>query len=125
MNLLLFRDERLAYTLPASDERYHHLRTVLGAELGGTVCIGVVGGRRGLAKVTRLDEQAIDLVPAWEAKPPPGPPPLDLVLAIPRPQTARRILYDAASMGVRRMHFFRARKGNPSYAGSKVWLSDE
>ncbi|MGF1531676.1 MAG: RsmE family RNA methyltransferase [Puniceicoccaceae bacterium] len=125
MNLLLFKDERLAYTLPSSDERYHYLRNSLGAELGGMVAIGVVNQRRGLAKVTRMDEKAIDLVPVWEGSPPPKPAPIEGLLGLPRPQTARRILYDAASLGIARLHFFRAEKTSPGYAMSKLWLSGE
>lgn len=125
MNLLLFQDRRLAYTLPASDERYHYLRNTLRAELGGWVAIGVVEGPRGLGKVTRMDDRAIDLVPEWEPGPIPGQSPVSVLLGMPRPQTARRILYDAAAMGVRRLHMVRTERTGAGYAGSRLWLSGE
>lgn len=125
MNLLLFQDQRLAYTLPASDERYHHLRNTLRAELGGWVAIGVVDGPRGLGKVTRMDARAIDLVPEWEPGDLPASSPLSVILGMPRPQTARRVLYDAAAMGVRRLHVVRTRRTGAGYAGSRLWLSGE
>ncbi|MES1167264.1 MAG: RsmE family RNA methyltransferase, partial [Pseudomonadota bacterium] len=58
----------------------------------------------------------------------PLPPPLDpviLILGLPRPQTARKILQEAAALGVRELHFFAADKGEPNYAQSTLWSSGE
>jgi RsmE family RNA methyltransferase len=51
--------------------------------------------------------------------------PIDVVVGLPRPQTARKILLEACSLGVRSMHFVGADKGEPSYAQSTLWSSGE
>jgi len=56
------------------------------------------------------------------------PPPLDpvhILAGLPRPQTARRILADATSLGVASIRFFRSEKGEPGYATSTLWTSGE
>jgi len=56
------------------------------------------------------------------------PPPLDpvtLVVGLPRPQTARKILEDATAMGVSAMHFVLAERTESGYARSKLWATDE
>lgn len=65
---------------------------------------------------------------AWRfepAGPTPEPDPVALIVGLPRPQTARKILADAASLGVRSMHFVRTEKGEPGYADSTLWSSGE
>ncbi len=61
---------------------------------------------------------------AWEAAPPVLHP-IRLLVGVPRPQTARRVLFDAACLGVSGIDFFQAEKGEPSYAKSKLWSTDE
>ena len=48
---------------------------------------------------------------------------LTLLVGLPRPHTAKRILFDAASLGVARL-FFEAERGEPSYAQSSLWTTD-
>lgn len=56
---------------------------------------------------------------------PPKPLPIRLLIGLPRPHTAKRILFEAASMGVDALHFFEAERGEPSYARSRLWTTDE
>jgi RsmE family RNA methyltransferase len=46
-------------------------------------------------------------------------------VAIPRPQTARKILSEATSLGVASMRFFQSEKGERSYASSALWTCGE
>ena len=61
-------------------------------------------------------------------RPPPSPPPADpieLLIALPRPQTARKILCEATALGVASLRFFRSARGEPGYASSTLWKSGE
>jgi 16S rRNA (uracil1498-N3)-methyltransferase len=56
------------------------------------------------------------------------PPLLDvitLIVGMPRPQTARKVLEEATSLGVASMHFVRTERGEPGYAMSKLWTTGE
>jgi RsmE family RNA methyltransferase len=48
-----------------------------------------------------------------------------LLIGLPRPQTARKILQEATALGVGALHFFTAEKAEPSYARSTLWTSGE
>jgi RsmE family RNA methyltransferase len=49
---------------------------------------------------------------------------LTVVVGLPRPQTAKKLLHDLASLGVDRIIFFEAEKSDPSYAQSSLWRDD-
>jgi 16S rRNA (uracil1498-N3)-methyltransferase len=56
------------------------------------------------------------------------PPPLDpitLIVGMPRPQTARKVLEEATALGVAAMHFVRTESGEASYATSRLWSTSE
>ncbi len=124
MNLILFESGELDATLPASDPRAVHLLRVLRRGVGDRFDAGVVNGPRGKGTVVSTSSQGLTL--AFE----PGdtPPPLDpihLLVALPRPQTARKILHEAAALGVASIRFFRSERGEPGYASSTLWSGGE
>ena len=47
------------------------------------------------------------------------------MIALPRPQTARKILNEATSLGVASIRFFRSEKGEPGYRASTLWTTGE
>ena len=55
----------------------------------------------------------------------PAPLPIQLLIGLPRPHTAKRILFEMASMGVHALHFYEATRSEPSYAKSCLWSTDE
>ena len=124
MNLLLVRSHAERQGLPEGDPRTEHVRTVLRLKVGDTLFVGEPNGRRGLATLTADNAEGVRYEIDWETAPI-KPQPLTLILGLPRPQTARKVLHDAASMGLRAIHVFQAEKGEPSYAESKLWHSDE
>ncbi len=110
--------------LPASDPRALHLLRVLQRGPGDRFDAGIVNGPRGKGTVVSAGSDGLRL--AFE----PGetPPPLDpihLLVALPRPQTARKILTEAAALGVASIRFFRSEKGEPGYASSTLWRGPE
>jgi RsmE family RNA methyltransferase len=85
---------------------------------------GLIDGPRGKGTLVSIGESALELAFAWGAEPPPLDP-LSLVIGLPRPQTARKILQEAAALGVASLHFVLTDKGDRSYAQSTLWRSGE
>ena len=50
---------------------------------------------------------------------------MTLVVGLPRPQSARKILNQASSLGVRKIIFFRTDRGESAYAKSRLWTTGE
>jgi len=125
LNLVLFHPEEIAQPLPRSDARAEHILGVLRREVGNSFDVGLANGPRGKATLVGTNEAALDLAFSWDAAPPPLPTPSSLIIGLPRPQTARKILQDAAALGVHSLHFARCERSEPSYADSKLWSSGE
>ncbi len=124
MNLILFEDGEWRAPLPRTDPRALHLIRVLRRAEGDTFDAGIVNGPSGKATLVSLGPDAIVVRFAPGAPPPPADP-LHLVVALPRPQTARKILGEATSLGVASIRFFTSQKGEPGYASSTLWSSGE
>lgn len=90
------------------------MREIHRAEAGDTLKAGLLGGPLGSARVTRLDNQCLELDLALDQPPPPKLP-LTLVLALPRPKALNRVLASATSLGVARIYLINAWKVEKSY----------
>lgn len=121
MNLILFEEQLDHYSLPKGDERFDHVRGVLRMGVGDTFMVGVVNGPRGDARITDISEKEMQVSVTWDADAMLPPPAIHLVLAIPRPATARKVLFDATTLGVHSFHFFTAEKSDPAYNKSSLW----
>ena len=109
--------------LPPDDARARHLRETVGLAVGGTFHIGIENGLRGIATITSLAPQLTFTV-AWE-KSPQARLPLTVLIGLPRPQTAKKVLHDLASLGAARILFFESAKGDPGYLTSSLWKDGE
>jgi len=125
MNLILFEKPFESICIEGSDVRAQHIRKVLRADLGTRVFLGFENGPRARARVAELAEDGSVLLEVLGTEPAPQPLPITLLIGLPRPHTAKRILFEAASMGVGRIHFFEAERGEPSYAQSSLWQGGE
>lgn len=124
MNIILFeQDEELSF-LSWSDERARHVRDVLRMDEGDAFFVGRVNGPRGKAHIVRAEAEGMALEVEWEERIQPLRP-AALLVGLPRPQTARRILFEAASLGASSIQFFNTDRGEPSYADSTLWSSGE
>jgi RsmE family RNA methyltransferase len=124
VNLLLFDFGEIARPLPHSDPRAAHLIRVLKRGPGDRFDAGVVGGPRGKGVVRAVSDAGVEFAFEPGALPPP-PDPIHLLIALPRPQTARKILNEASALGVASLRFFRGEKGEPGYSQSTLWSGDE
>ncbi len=124
MNIILFNNEASAAYISATDPRFDHIQKVLKRGVGEHICVGVVNQRRGKARIQRVDTNGISLDIEWDAVPPPLFA-VRLLIGLPRPQTARKILLECTTLGAERIDFYASEKGESSYAQSSLWTTDE
>jgi 16S rRNA (uracil1498-N3)-methyltransferase len=124
VNLLLFTPDEATAPLPRTDPRATHLLDVLRRQIGDTFDAGLIDGPRGKGTLTAISPTSLALTFAW-GEPPPPLDPIALLIGLPRPQTARKILQEATALGVSALHFFASARGEPSYAQSTLWSSGE
>jgi RsmE family RNA methyltransferase len=122
MNLILLHDsDRLTgdrFTL--SDHRAEHIRTVLQPQVGETVEIGLLNGPVGTAKVTGISSASVLLEISEWGQIPTLSYEIDIICAVPRPKTVKKVLAIAGSMNVRSIHFVRANRTDKSYLDSPL-----
>lgn len=124
MNLVLFDAQEIGSPLPATDARARHLREVLRIPAGGTFDAGIVNGARGRATLRSDDIDALTF--DFEPGPPLAPlPPTQLLIGLPRPQSARDILRDATTLGATLLQFVQTERTDPNYATSSLWRSGD
>jgi len=103
--------------------RAEHLRRVLGVAPGRKLRAGVLGQGIGTARVTAVDAVSVELVVEGidpEADRVAAGPPVDLILAVPRPKALRRVLRLVATLGVRELTLTNAWRVEKSYFASPV-----
>jgi RsmE family RNA methyltransferase len=116
VNLLLLDDAdfRAETRAVVSGRRLEHVRRVHRAEPGESLRVGRIGGSLGSGRILRIDEDALELEVRLDAAPPP-PSPIELVVALPRPPSLRKVLQQATAMGVKRLTFIGSRRVEKSY----------
>ncbi|MGC6456003.1 MAG: 16S rRNA (uracil(1498)-N(3))-methyltransferase [Coraliomargaritaceae bacterium] len=125
MNLILFDTPFENVQLTADDPRAKHIRDTLRAEIGTLVFLGFANGLRARARVVDLPANGDITLEVIATEPAPTPLPIHLLIGLPRPHSARKVLFEAACLGVQRIDFFEAERGEPSYARSSLWTTDE
>lgn len=124
MNLILLEPAEEAQPLAPTDPRAVHILKVLRRKEGDHFDAGIVNGPRG--KGTVLSTGPDGIVFRFEAvAEPSAADPIHLLVALPRPQTARKVLGEATSLGVQSIRFFQSEKGEPGYASSALWSTSE
>ena len=120
MNICLFSaDEVASGRLSASDERARHIIKILHKVSGDTFSAGIIGGKAGSALITAINDGEISFsfTPESDGK---SLYPLDLIIGFPRPIQLKRLLRDAAGLGVRSVHLTGTQLGEKSYLQSNV-----
>ncbi len=125
MNLILFQTNETQRPLPRTDARAEHLLTVLRRQPGDTFDAGLVNGPRGKGTLVAIGPDHLDLAFDWPEASAPPVDPVTLLIGLPRPQTARKILQESAALGVTALHFVRCDRAEPSYADSTLWAPGE
>lgn len=123
MNIILFTEAELQQPLLFTDRRYRHIRKILKSKQGDTLRVGVINGNRGTAKIEKITANEILLSFSLD-QPTLSLHPIRLICGLPRPQQAKRILRDCASMGVSCLWFAETEQGEKSYRQSPLWKNN-
>lgn len=125
MNLILIRPEEMApnQSVRLTDERAEHIRTVLRAEPGKALRVGLLNGPFGTGTVEERTGEMVTLACEWESNAPPRPP-VDLLLAMPRPKVLKRLWAQLAALGVGRIILTNAEKVERFYFDTHVLEPD-
>lgn len=123
MNLILLSPEQCVsdslYTL--EPRQYEHIIRVLKKDHGDWLRVGLLNGNIGEAK---FDAQQQRVTLGKLEQRPPMALPMDLVLALPRPNMLKRTLMNVTAMGVKRIHLLHSAKVEKSYWQSPVLTED-
>jgi len=121
MNVILVETSELDGTGAATmvGRRAAHIASVLKAAPGDTIRVGVLDGPFGLATIAAIDTHAVRLRCEFESVVPPRPP-VDLLLAVPRPKVLRRLWAQLAALGVGRIIVTNAERVERNYFDTHV-----
>ena len=120
MNLVLFEPAEVAPggLITIDDARATHLLRVLKARPGDTVRVGILDGGIGVGTVTAVGDGRVTLQCALGGLPP--RPPVDLLLALPRPKVMRRLWAQLSALGIARVMLTNAERVERNYFDTHV-----
>ncbi|MCD8284444.1 MAG: 16S rRNA (uracil(1498)-N(3))-methyltransferase [Opitutae bacterium] len=124
MNLVLLDNPATQQVLAATTPAATHLRNVLKVQAGATFWCGVKNGARGVATVESVSPAGdIAFRVDWESAVAATTqlPPVSLLVGLPRPQTAKKVIALASEIGCATIAFFVSDNGDPAYAKSLLW----
>ena len=121
MNLLLLESHEITSdnTVSLSDRRSEHIIRILACKPGDTVRAGVINGSVGTGEIVSIKNTEVVLRFTPEG-PPSEQPPLDLILGLVRPIMLKKILAQAASLGVGRIFLINANRVEKSFFGASL-----
>ncbi len=123
MNLIILTDHDALgddrYRL--SDRRADHIRQILKLQVGDTFEAGLLNGPQGKVRIEEITNNAvIGRAFDWQKQGPLAPPAVDLICALPRPQTLKKVLFICGMMGVRHLDLIRSNRVEKSYYHSPL-----
>jgi len=119
VNLVLFESSEVSDGVVSVDDgRASHMLRVLQVRPGDTVRIGIIEGGAGVGTVTDVGNGVVTLHCAVGDVPP--QPPLDLLLALPRPKVLRRLWAQLSALGVGRIILTNAARVERHYFDTHV-----
>lgn len=107
-----------------TDNRADHIRTILKLCAGDSVEVGLLNGPRGVAMIERCDDNEVVILADQLEQTDAPMPTVDIICALPRPQTLKKVLLTSAMMGVRRLYLVRANRVEKSYYQSPLLQSE-
>ncbi len=118
MNIVLFESSEIVeQRVVVADERAKHIAKVLRSSPGDSIRVGVVNGLMGcgiIGDIRRKPPYSVELHVTLNDAPPP-PSRVDIVLALPRPIMFKRVLSQATTLGVKKIHIINARRVEKSF----------
>ncbi len=99
-------------TTPA---QINHVHNILGAQVGDSLKIGMLGGQLGTAIIDTITNSNIQLREVHLTTLPPTKLDVTVVLALPRPKVLRRLIMDMTALGVRNIILINSYRTQKSY----------
>jgi RsmE family RNA methyltransferase len=125
MNLILIEPYEIDHdSAVISGRRAEHIRKTLKSRKGDTVRIGIVNGRIGTGLISRIKPGQVTLEIKADTLPPPKSP-TGLILALPRPIMLKRVLAQAASLGVEKIFLINANRVEKSFFKASLLVEEK
>jgi 16S rRNA (uracil1498-N3)-methyltransferase len=124
MNVILFDTDSSTQVLLRTDPRAKHLLEVLKCSVGSQFDVGVTNGPMGKGTVKSVDADEI-VVDVLLKGPSVALDDIHIIIGLPRPQTARKILRELSSLGAASLDFVLTESSDRNYASSTLWTSGE
>lgn len=102
------------------DDRFTHIRNILKSEVGEIIKIGFLNGPIGQAEIIHIGNEALKIKILKTNELNLLEPQIHIILALPRPQTLKKVLNTIATMGVHQLHLIRSAKVEKSYFHSPL-----
>lgn len=125
MNQLLLKElpaQGTAFSVTGG--RAVHIRTVLRSKVGDSLKVGLLNGNTGHAVIRSIEKDQVILDSFVLEKPAPPMLPITLAVALPRPQSLKKVLHFAASAGIPELVLFQSARVEKSYWNSSVLQPD-
>ena len=103
-----------------TDQRYLHIRDILKLERNDSLEIGILNGELGNAVVENINEERVILTIKEYYPVKKTTNQIEIVCALPRPQTLKKVLNISAAMGVSEISLVKAEKVEKSYFQSPL-----
>jgi len=125
MNLILLFDNDFTGrdTVLLHGRRRQQVIEIIRASVGDELSVGLLNGPVGHGTITRLTVDALEMAVILDRQAP-APLPLTLILALPRPKMLRRVLFSAASKGVKKIYLINAYRVEKSFWKSPLLSMD-
>jgi 16S rRNA (uracil1498-N3)-methyltransferase len=122
MNLIILTEkDRIDETqFRISGERFIHITNILKSEIGNIVEVGLLNGPTGSAKIIVVNNSEIILKIIQLNEIVEHSNQIDIICALPRPQTLKKVLSICATMGVTNLFLIRSEKVEKSYFHSPL-----
>lgn len=122
MNIILLFEKDLVENniYRISDNRFFHIVDILQLTEKDSLEVGILNGPIGKARVVTIKKDYADLEIIELEEKKTGKYELDLICALPRPQTLKKILPTVATYGVRKVHLIKANRVEKSYFQSPL-----
>jgi len=121
VNLILIEPTELKSdgTARLAGSQADHIRKVLKSSPGHEVRVGLIDGPAGTATIIEVTDSFVELACRLESDTPPRPP-VDLLLALPRPKVMRRLWAQLAALGVGRIILTNAERVERDYFDTHI-----
>lgn len=126
MNIVLLKDSDFLNErkVRLTGRAFDHVSKVLKLTPGASLKVGRLNGPLGRGVIERLDSGVLELQCEFDLETPPHPK-VTLVIALPRPQTLKKVLFEGTTLGVEHFVFVKAARTEKSYLQTKVLKNEK